>query len=281
VKSCAGLSVGLQIVKNVDIRSQYVDEHIRLIAFDLDGTLAVSKSQIDRRMAALLARLLRGFEVCIISGGRFEQFETQVLCHLLIDEVSKTRLHLMPTCGTRYYRWSSGQWHEVYSEDFSDADKKIVAAVMSQGAKELGLWESNPWGEIIEDRGSQITFSALGQNAPPDAKYAWDPDGSKKEMLRAYIANVLPELEVRSGGSTSVDVTRKGIDKAYGMSKLMQQLNLEPRDILFVGDRLDEGGNDYPVKAMGIQCVAVARWQDTADYVELLLSGDPVSKTEL
>jgi HAD superfamily hydrolase (TIGR01484 family) len=245
------------------------------VAFDLDDTLAVSKSQIDDRMAKLLAQLLAQVDVCVISGGRFEQFDTQVLRHLDLDARVRERLHLMPTCGTRYYRWIDGGWGLVYAEDLSDEAKERVISVLIEGAKALGIWEPEPWGEIIEDRGSQVTFSALGQRAPVDAKYAWDPDGAKKAVLRDYAAARLPDLEVRSGGSTSVDVTKKGVDKAYGMGKLITHLGLTTEDVLFVGDRLDEGGNDYPVKAMGIRCVAVTRWQDTADYVERLLTTLP------
>lgn len=249
--------------------------NIRVVAFDLDDTLAVSKSQIDDRMAKLLAQLLTQVDVCVISGGRFEQFDSQVLRHLDLDAVARQRLHLMPTCGTRYYRWIDGGWGLVYAEDLSEEAKERIAAVLVEGAKALGIWEPEPWGEIIEDRGSQVTFSALGQRAPVDAKYAWDPDGAKKAALRDYAAARLPDLEVRSGGSTSVDVTKMGVDKAYGMGKLMAHLGLALDDVLFVGDRLDEGGNDYPVKAMGIPCVAVTRWQDTADYVERLLTTLP------
>jgi phosphomannomutase len=249
-----------------------VSDDIGLVAFDLDDTLAVSKSRIDDRMAGLLARLLATTDVCVISGGRFEQFDVQVLRHLPIDDAGRARLHLMPTCGTRYYRWQDSGWCEVYAENFDDADKRRIIDVLERGAKELGLWEAEPWGEIIEDRGSQITFSALGQSAPVDHKYAWDPDGRKKERLRTYVADQLPDLEVRGGGSTSVDVTRRGIDKAYGMRKIMDRLGLAPEDVLFIGDRLDEGGNDYPVRALGIRCVAVTRWQDTADYVDSLVA---------
>jgi phosphomannomutase len=250
---------------------------IRVVAFDLDDTLAVSKSQIDNRMAKLLAQLLTHVDVCVISGGRFEQFESQVLRHLDLGEEVRQRLHLMPTCGTRYYRWIDGGWSLVYAEDLSEEAKDRIVSVLVEGAKALGIWEPEPWGEIIEDRGSQVTFSALGQRAPVDAKYAWDPDGAKKAALRDYAAARLPDLEVRSGGSTSVDVTKKGVDKAYGMGKLMGQLGLTTEEVLFVGDRLDEGGNDYPVKAMGIRCVAVTRWQDTADYVERLLTTLPAA----
>lgn len=252
---------------------------VRLVAFDLDDTLAVSKSQIDPRMAELLAQLLARVDVCVISGGRFEQFDKQVLQHLPVGDQERGRLHLMPTCGTRYYRWGNADWQQVYAEDFSHDDKARIIAVLEQGAKELGLWEAQPWGDIIEDRGSQITFSALGQSAPVQAKYAWDPDGAKKRLLRAYAAERLPDLEVRGGGSTSVDVTRKGIDKAYGMRKLMDHLGLTPDEVLFVGDRLDEGGNDYPVRALGIECVAVERWQDTAEFLERYLDPSAVRAT--
>ena len=245
---------------------------IRAVAFDLDDTLAISKAQIDQRMAKILVRLLSVLDVCIISGGRFEQFDNQVLRHLDADPKALTALHLMPTCGTRYYRWLEGGWQLIYAEDLSDHDKHRIVTVLTQGAKELGYWEDQPWGDIIEDRGSQITYSALGQAAPVQAKYAWDPNSLKKERLRVYAADRLPDLEVRVGGSTSVDVTRKGIDKAYGISRLMQYLALGPDEVLFVGDRLDEGGNDYPVRATGVRCMAVSRWEDTADYVERFLS---------
>lgn len=247
---------------------------LRVIAFDLDDTLAVSKSRIDPVMVDLLGRLLDRIDVCIISGGRFEQFDTQVLCHLQLDDARRHRLHLMPTCGTRYYRWAGEAWAPVYVEDLAEEEKRRVIEVLTEGARSLGLWEANPWGEIIEDRGSQITFSALGQAAPPEAKYAWDPDGAKKAALREYAAARLPDLEVRSGGSTSVDVTRKGIDKAYGIGRLLSALDLTSAEALFIGDRLDEGGNDYPVRALGVPCVAVEGWEETAAYLRHLLARD-------
>jgi HAD superfamily hydrolase (TIGR01484 family) len=244
------------------------DPDARVVAFDLDGTLAESKSAITPRMAGLLARLLDEVQVCVISGGAFPQFQTQVLDQLRAGPEELARLNLMPTNGTRYYLFRDGAWKEIYAEDLPEETKKKVIDVLTQGAKTLGLWEEHTWGDIIEDRGSQITFSALGQRAPVAEKSAWDPDGSKKERLRAWAAERLPDLEVRSGGSTSVDVTAKGIDKAYGMRKLMEQLGVGMQDILFVGDRLDPQGNDHPVQAMGIRSVPVKSWQDTADFIE-------------
>jgi hypothetical protein len=248
-----------------------MDVTLRVVAFDLDDTLTVSKSKIDPGMAELLDELLARLDVCIISGGRFEQFETQVLQYLQAPPDRLARLHIMPTCGTRYYTWGNGAWHRRYAEDLTEGEKVRIVSVLTEGAKQLGFWEPNPWGEIIEDRGSQITYSALGQAAPAEAKYEWDRDGSKKRKLRDYAAERLPDLEVRVGGTTSVDITRKGIDKAYGIKRLIEQLNVSPDQLLFIGDRLGEGGNDYPVRALGVRWVEVTRWQDTARYVRGLL----------
>ena len=241
-----------------------------LVVFDLDDTLAPSKSVIPDRMSDLIAELLDEAMVCIISGARFEQFDQQVLRHLP-RSARRDRLHLMPTCGTRYVKWSDEGWREIYAEDLSTSQKDKAIEVLMNGAKLLNLWEDSTWGPRIEDRGSQITFSALGQLAPVQEKVRWDPDGRKKEQLRAYAAKHLPDLEVRSGGSTSVDVTRRGIDKAYGIRKLQEHLGVDISEMLFIGDRLDAGGNDYPVKALGVRCLPVSGWQETPSLVEDLL----------
>ncbi len=179
----------------------------------------------------------------------------------------------MPTCGTQYYLYDllNKDWRQVYAENFTEDEKHKIINALQEGVKTLGYQEKQTWGETIEDRGSQITFSALGQDivaALGDEgvrlKEDWDPDSSKKNKLRDYVAERIPEFEVRVGGGTSIDITKPGIDKAYGMHKLMGLLEMSKEDILFMGDRLQEGGNDYPVKAMGIDSIEVSQWQDTA-----------------
>jgi len=226
---------------------------------------------MDPSMRESFGRLLERVEVAIISGGRFEQFQTQALDGFTASDEALGRLHLMPTCGTRYYRWVDGGWSLQYAENLSDDEKTRTITVLEQGARELGLWEENGWGDLIEDRGSQITYSALGQRAPVAAKIAWDPDGSKKRALWEYASPRLADLEVRGGGSTSIDVTRKGIDKAYGIGRLLEAMGASKDELLFIGDRLDETGNDYPVFAMGVASFAVHGWRDTRAAVDALV----------
>lgn len=244
----------------------------RLVAFDLDDTLAPSKSAIDPRIAAQLRTLLRLVEVAIISGGNETQFRSQVVARLGdADAEELAHLHLLPTCGTRYLRHDGTDFTPVYAHDLSDDEKSAALTALREEAERLGLWEPRPWGEILEDRGSQITFSALGQQAPADAKHAWDPTGEKRLALRDAVAQRVPDLEVRAGGSTSIDITRAGIDKAYGMTALAEHTGIPLSDMLFYGDRLDVGGNDYPVRALGVRTIAVTGWEDTADGLDALI----------
>ena len=252
----------------------------KLIAFDLDGTLAPSKSPAEDRMIEAFRQLLDKFQVCVISGGKFEQFEKQLLTNLKASPSQLEHLHIMPTCGTRYYAYNLADkdWHQVYAEDFTEPQKKKIIDTLNKGIDDLGYREKKIYGECIEDRGSQITFSILGQDIVDvlglegvSLKEAWDPDNKKKLELREYIAPLIPEFEVKVGGLTSIDVTKLGIDKAYGMKKLCELLEISQDDILFIGDRLQEGGNDYPVKAMGIDSLEISHWQETAVAVEAIL----------
>ncbi|WP_210480620.1 HAD-IIB family hydrolase [Naasia sp. SYSU D00948] len=244
----------------------------RLVAFDLDDTLAPSKSALDPRMVELLHDLLEVSEVCIISGGQIAQFRAQVIDRLANASPGRLeRLHLMPTCGTQYWRHRDGEWVQVYAQNLSAEQIERAFRSLEARAKELGFWESETWGPILEDRGSQVTFSALGQLAPVDVKRRWDPTGEKKNALRAAVQADLADLEVRSGGSTSVDITRRGIDKAYGMRRLEEVSGIPIAEMLFVGDRLDPDGNDFPVKTTGVACHAVDGWEDTAGVVAAIL----------
>ena len=245
----------------------------QLIVFDLDGTLAPSKSPLPDRMSELLNDLLARFQVCVISGGKYELFQRQLLANLPSYPERLANLHLMPTNGTRYYAFEpkKSAWHQVYAENLTRQQKSKITKVLYDGLDELRWRPKQPWGELIEDRGSQITLSALGQEAPIEAKEAWDPTGKKKEELRLVITPKLPEFEVRSAGTTSIDVTKPGIDKAYGIRKLMQITDINKAETLFLGDRLAEGGNDYPVKAMGIDCLEVSHWEDTALIIQAIL----------
>jgi HAD superfamily hydrolase (TIGR01484 family) len=242
----------------------------KLIVFDLDGTLADSKSSLDAEMSALLHDLLGIVKVAIISGGGWPQFEKQLLANLPHDE-SLVNLSLLPTCGTKFFQYKV-DWQKVYSEDFTADQKEKIVSSFNKALAIAGFKVEKVWGEVIEDRGSQITFSALGQQAPLEEKEKWDPDFTKRKKIKAILDTFIPEFSVRMGGATSIDVTRPGIDKAYGIRKLRDILGISVKEMIYIGDALFVGGNDYPAEQAGVASIPVRGPQETKPVTRAIIA---------
>ena len=239
----------------------------QVVIFDLDGTLAESKQPLDFEMASLLADLLTETKVAVISGGTFGQFEKQFVARLPLNPRLYSNLFLFPASGTAFYKYDNA-WTRVYSEEIAPDAKERIKAALLQVESQLGLAEPTIYGEKIEDRGSQVTYSALGQQAPLEAKKIWDQDQEKRKKMTGLLTPMLPEFTVTIGGLTSVDITQKGVDKAYGVQKIEEVLGVPIAGMIFVGDKLDPGGNDFAVKRTGIDTFAVGTVDDTKKFIK-------------
>jgi len=248
--------------------------NFKTIVFDLDGTLTESKGSLSGDMSTLLCQLLEKHTVVIVSGGAFSQFKKQLLDKFVSpsDEIL-SRLFLFPTNGSALYVYLDKAWHCVYEEKLSYGDRGRIVHAWSEALAKTGILLPTPsYGPVMEDRGSQITFSACGQEAPIAVKTIWDPDQAKRTALREVMLPLLPEFAISFGGMTSIDVTRKGIDKAYAIEKLLAYLKVSKDDIMFVGDKLEPGGNDYPARRTGVHCVAVSGPVETAGVIKKLIA---------
>lgn len=242
----------------------------KLIVFDLDGTLALSKSALDAEMVSLLHDLLCIVNVAIISGGGWPQFEKQILSNLPYDEVLKN-LSLLPSCGTQFYKYD-GTWKKLYSEDFNLDEKAKIINALHEALAIVDFKIEKTWGETIEDRGGQITYSALGQQAPIEEKTQWDPDFTKRKKIQKMLGDSIPEFSVHLGGTTSINITQPGIDKGYGIRKLHDTLHLKIEEMLFIGDALFPGGNDYPAKKTGVKSIRVKDPEETKRLIKTIIA---------
>lgn len=244
----------------------------KLIVFDLDGTLAKSKSPMDGEMASLLQKLLMKKAVAVISGGSYSQYQKQFLASLNCSDANLLKnLFLFPTCSTAFYRFDK-EWTKVYSQELAKEEKEKIFNAFEEVFRQIGFVKETKYGEIVEDRGSQVTFSALGQQAPLELKKVWDPDSKKRLAMIEKMKKYIPEFEIKIGGTTSIDVTRQGIDKRFGIQQIEKQLNIKKEEILYIGDALFEGGNDYPVKQMGVDCIAVDSPEGTKKAISEIIS---------
>ena len=242
----------------------------KVLAFDVDQTLNIAKTPIPDEIADLLTQCLDHFEICPISGQKFDQFLFQIVDRLKDAKPEQlAHLHLFVAQGTQYYRYDAKKqdWTQVYSHPLTDEQVKKISETIETAAKELGYWEEDKLAdgdEIIENRLSQVTFSALGQKAGTEAKYAWDPDHKKREAIVKRCKELAPEFEYEIGGTTSINAITPGMNKAFGMTHLMEELKVEKPEILYFGDMTQPGGNDYPVVQMGIDTITVRSHEDTA-----------------
>lgn len=245
----------------------------KLIVFDLDGTLAESKTEMSLDMAEVLEELLRRFSVAIISGGAYKQFEKQFLSRLPLPDEQLKNLYLFPTCATSFYKYENKIWNKIYSEDLSEEQKKKIFEAFNKCFKEVGfVIPQNPlYGEILEDRSSQITFSALGQAAPIKLKNKWDPHHLKRLGMIDVLRRDIPEFEIRTGGSTSIDITKKDIDKAYGIKQIEKYLGFKIEEMIFIGDQLVSCGNDAPVKKTGVECFETSGPEETIKLIKQII----------
>ena len=233
----------------------------KIAIFDIDNTLTESRSAISPAMAGVLSDLIDRMPVALISGGSMADFERQVL--LGIFHTKKNNLYLLPTSGAEMRFWEGGMWKTAYSFPIH-ADKK--EKLLTELSKAVGV-DRAEIGRFVEDRGSQITYSGLGKDAPLSKKYAWDPRTEKRRVIIAKLSPRISGLTMRIGGSTSIDFTEEGVDKAFGVSKLLEHLKLSPQDAVFVGDAMGEGGNDAPVATLGVKSITTASPEVTREIV--------------
>lgn len=251
----------------------------KLIVFDLDGTLAESKTPMDKEMAELVKKLLQNHKVAVIGGGKYELFKWQFVNHLKGTGKLLENLFLFPTSGNAFYRYKSG-WKKVYSHNLSAKEKKQIREAFDLVLKEINYKHPKKiYGEILEDRVSQMSFSPLGQDIATvlgrkgvQKKEEWK---KKYDHIRLDIAKRLakhlPNLEVRVGGITTIDITMKGIDKAYGVRQMEKHLKIKVRDMFFIGDAIFPGGNDYSVLKTGIDYKKIESPEDTKKIIRGIL----------
>lgn len=242
------------------------------IVFDMDGTLAKSKSPITASMAGLLKKLLTLKKVAVISGGRWEQFQEQLVSPL--GEAFFENLIILPTTGAMLYRFEHGGWKKIYEEAIPIAERQRIRTEIQKALQQTGYHEEVVYGDIIEDRKTQITFSGLGIHAPFEKKVLWDPQQQKRILISTLLAHPLHDYTITFGGTTSIDITPKGIDKAYGIEKIVTHAKIPKNRIIFVGDKIVPGGNDYPVVRTGVRTVAVVDEKDTEALLRVLLHSE-------
>ncbi len=248
----------------------------KIMAFDLDGTLTQSKLPMTEEMALLLSALSLKTKVAVISGGSYHQFERQLIKGVRATDTEKNleNFILLPASGSSRFEYNpdTRNWNEVYTHPFNQKIKNRVIDELNNILKEktFDIPEKH-YGPYIEDRGNQITLSVLGQEAPLEEKNKWDPSNTKRMKIKEALEKAIPEIDADIAGTTSIDVLPKGFNKAVGLKLLLEDKGLSISDILFIGDAVFEGGNDYSPIQAGIETIGIKGPSETAEIIKKFL----------
>jgi phosphomannomutase len=250
-----------------------------LIVFDLDGTLAPTKAPMDGEMAKLMQRLLEVKKVAIIGGGKYELFKQQFLNKFKGPKALLGQLSLFPVTSTTYLRYQNG-WKKVYVHNLTKEQVKKIIKAIYVVLKEINYVPPKKiYGKVIENRGSQVSWSALGQDIVKvlgkrgiEAKNKWRQQNTPLKLkIAKHLKKYLPDLEVHAAGHTTIDITKKGIDKAYGLRQIEKYLHVPIKQMLFVGDAIFPGGNDYAVVKTGVDYFPVNGPEQTKKIIRHIL----------
>jgi phosphomannomutase len=246
---------------NFDIISQK-----KILVADVDDTVAQSTMPLESEMAQLITRLInKGYWVVFISGSTVEELFRQISCKVFPEH------HLLGTSGTRYVKVVNGIKEECYNYLFSDSESEFLEKICFELVEKYKVEPMTDRKDQIQDRGSQFTFSALGRHAPSEIKKNFDPQGKIRESWAEFLRGRLGvEWNVAVGGTTSIDITRKGQDKAWGLKEFAKYRNLKLEDMFFLGDKLMPGGNDYPLAEI-VYSFQVSGPQETLEILKKLV----------
>lgn len=252
--------------------NQYQKIEKKIVVFDLDGTLTASKASLDPEMATLLCQLLEKKIVAVMGGGSYAQFQKQLLTYLQCAASPMHNMFILPTSGASLYQYDQQKWQLIYQHVLTDKEKKQIAGAFKKAFQHIHYMSpKKTYGKLIEDRESQITFSALGQHTPLVKKEQWNKTQDIRFELKSILEKYLPKFEVRIAGLTSIDITKKGIDKGYGIKAISKLLIVPIKKMVYIGDALFKGGNDAAVIPTGIDTIQVSGPRDVKYLISQFL----------
>jgi len=222
----------------------------KYLFFDLDSTLTPSRQSIKPEMAELLPTLER--TIIVVSGSKNSQLRKQIgeLSAYLLGQNGNQAID--PT--------GSILWENVLSPE----EKEVVQTHIDTLLPQLD-YHIPDMNDLIEDRGSQISFSIYGHNAPPEEKKKCDGDFKRRKSLISAFPFVCDSMEVQIGGSTCFDYFKKGLNKGTNTKRLIEMMGWDADECVYFGDALFPGGNDETV--VGV-----------IDTVEVTSEGDTLKK---
>ncbi|MBQ1196053.1 MAG: HAD-IIB family hydrolase [Clostridia bacterium] len=242
--------------------SQIDTSKLKVIAFDLDGTLTQHRTPLDDANRAVLDKLSKKYRILMVGAG---------MCARIFNQMGGYPVDILGNYGLQYAKYNpETKTIDVIRDTVLPCDRESSAEKVEAMRREFGLTEYA--GESIEFHASgAITFPLLGKSAKIEDKLAFDPDRAKRRPMYPRVKELFPEYTVFIGGSSSFDMVPAPNDKFYALSKLCAEEGYSHDEVLYVGDDYLEGGNDHAVAVSDIAFVTIDDYTKLSERLAFLL----------
>jgi len=235
---------------------------IKLIAFDLDGTLTQHKTPLDEKNRAILEKLSKKYRLLMVGAGQ---------CARIFNQMGRFPIDIIGNYGLQYCRYDSEKKDIVTVRDLTlPCHRDNVEERVTMLREKYGF--TSFMGNSVEFHPSGcVTFPILGTKAEQKDKLAFDPDRSKRRRIYEDVCKTFPEYVVFVGGSSSFDMAPKPYNKYYALDLYCNEKGYLHNEVIFVGDDYGRGGNDESVYLSDFGFIKVDDYTKLDEYLKDLI----------
>ncbi len=239
-----------------------MDKKIKLVAFDLDGTLTQHKTPLDDTNRAVLEQLSKHYKLVMVGAGNAMR---------IFNQLGGFPMDVMGNYGMQLGLYNpETKTLDLVRNDTVPCDRESVDKRITMLRERFGFTEYA--GENVEFHDSGcVTFPILGTKAKAEDKLAFDPDRSKRRKIYDIVVETFPEFVVFVGGSSSFDMAPRPRDKYYALSNFCKELGLSHDEVAYAGDDYGPGGNDESIYKSDIRFYCVDDYTKLGEYLKELL----------
>ena len=216
----------------------------RIFIFDVDGTLTPSRLPMTKEFQKFFKEWIKKNKFYLVTGSDLPKLQEQ-MCFYDIEAEG-----IFTCCGNQFWKPDPSIVNTsaelIYDNKFEMTNKlKSSLEVMLMSSQ-----YPHRYGNHIEDRGSMVNFSVVGRNCTQEQRekyYEWDKEKGERRKMSIFLKNKFKNLDAVIGGQISIDIYPKGNDKSQILNIIEQERLVQPDEYIFVGDGIDNKGNDYPL----------------------------------